>query len=354
MRSTDQSWVNLSQCLAVLTLIGALVGCGGSSGSSAPTGSTTSGSGSSGSSGSPGAPGSGSGSSGTVTVLFEQPMESGIAGHLIVPTADHTPPPAGVFALILWQANPNVPNGQLVPTTWDASTQTGFAPSSALSVAQLGFQNLAGSTTAQMDGDVVGAYLNSANLPGSPVDQKMMITPQFIFAAGNQSVPFASASSSLNASMDLQIPTALGNNTYVTADLLFKDPNGVRISFGVKIFSNGMGQPVVGTGYNLPGNSYMLNSPLEPDQLYLTLAPGSAEWSFAPWLGWRHFEWSISQAQFVAGLKFLVSQYPGKVTSMDPTQYVLAEVHLNAEFQFQPNPAELGWSMSGWKVWTSG
>jgi hypothetical protein len=256
--------------------------------------------------------------------------------------------------MVLWQPNPNVPNGQLVPTTWDASSQTGFTPSSSLSATQLGFQNIPGTSTAQMDGDVVGAYLNSANLPGSPDDQKMMITPQFVFEAGNEPAPFASSSSSLSASMDLQIPTAVGNLTYVTADLLFKDPNGVRISFGVKIFSNGATQPVVGTGYNVPGNSYMLNSPLVADQQYLTLAPGSASWSSAPWLGWRHFEWSISQAQFLAGLDFLVSQYPGKVQSTDPAQYVLAEVHLNAEFQFQPAPAELGWSMSGWKVWTTG
>jgi hypothetical protein len=350
---TDKSWVNPGQCLAILTLTGVLVGCGGSSGGgSAATGaSTTSGSSSSGSSGSSG--GSSGGSGPTVTVLFEQPQESGIAGHLVVPVANHTPPQTGVFELVLWQANPNVADGQLVPTTWDASSQTGFAPSSSLSTTQLGFQNQAGTTTAQMDGGTVGAYLNSANLPGSPVDQKMMITPQFVFASGNAPVPFADANSSLSASMDLQIPTALGNNTYVTADLLFRDPNGVRISFGVKIFSLGQTEPVVGTGYNAPGNSYMLNSPLQVDQQYLTLAQGSAAWSRAPWLGLRHFEWSISQAQFVAGLKFLVSTYPGKVQYTDPTQYVLAEVHLNAEFQFQPDPAELGWSMSGWKIWTT-
>jgi hypothetical protein len=259
-----------------------------------------------------------------------------------------------VFEMILWQANPNAPNGQLVPTTWDAGSQTGFAPTGLLTGAQLAFQNKAGSSTAQMEGGVVGAYLNSANLPGSPTSQKMMITPQFIWEAGSEAVPFASSNSTLNASMDLQIPTALGDLTYVTADLLFKDPNGVRISFGVKIFSNGMTVPVVGTGYNAPGNSYMLNSPLEPNQLYLTLASGSAEWSSTPWLGWRHYQWSISQAQFAAGLQFLVAQYPGKITITDPTQYVLAEVHLNAEFQFQPDPAELGWSMSGWTVWTTG
>jgi hypothetical protein len=98
----------------------------------------------------------------------------------------------------------------------------------------------------------------------------------------------------------------------------------------------------------------MLNSPLGLDQTFVTQVQGSASWTGVPWLGWQHFEWSISQAQFVAALNYLVAQYPGKVQSTDPTQYILAEVHLNAEFHFQPAPAELGWSMRGWKVWTTG
>ena len=368
-----KNWVNLSLSLAVLNLTAALAGCGGSSGdgssapptagapvvSGSPPPSPPGGSGSGGSAPPPGGgsggapPGGGSGSA--ATILFEQPQESGIAGHLVVPLASHTPPPKGVFELVLWQPNPNLPSGQLVPTTWDASSQTGFTPSSSLlSGTQLGFQNKVGTSTAQMDGDIVGAYLNSADLPGSPVDQKMMITPQFTFDPGNEPVPFANSSSSLSASMDLQIPTAVGKDTYVVADLLFKDPNGVRLSFGVKIFSNGVTQPIVGSGYDVPSNSYMLNSPLGVDQRFVTLVQGSASATGAPWLGWRHFEWSISQAQFVAGLNYLISQYPGKVQLTDPTQYVLAEVHLNAEFHFQPAPAELGWSMSGWKVWTTG
>ena len=172
-------------------------------------------------------------------MLFEQPQESSIAGHLVVPLANHTPPPKGVFGLVLWQPNPNVSNGQLVPTAWDAGAQTGFTPASPLTATQLGFQPKAGTSTAQMDGDTVGAYLNSADLPGAPAGQKMMITPQFIFTAGNEPVPFAGSNSSLGASMDLQIPTAVGSDTYVLADFLFVGPNGVRISYGVKIFSNG-------------------------------------------------------------------------------------------------------------------
>jgi hypothetical protein len=361
-----KKWRTLGQGLVVLTLTATLAGCGDSSGtgSAAGTASTSapvvipsvpvtppnsSGSGSSGSSGT-----GTSGGSSSATILFEQPLESGIAGHLFVPPATHTPPPTGVFELILWQPNPTSPDGQLVPTEWDASSQTGFIQSSPLSVTQLGFQNKVGTSTAQMDGDTVGAYLNSDDLPSSPAGQKMMITPQFSFLPGSEPVPFSSSNSSLSASMDLQVPTAVGDDTYILADFLFVDPNGVRISYGVKLFTNGTTHSLVGSSYNVDGNSYQLNSPLGVDQQFVTKAPDSPSTAGAPWLGWQHFEWSINQSQFVAALNYLVTQFPGKVQLTDPTQYVLAEVHLNAEFHFQPAPAELGWSMREWKIWVTG
>ena len=375
----DNRWETLGHGLAALTLTAGLAGCGGSSGSnatgtaptsvavvtpsvpSAPPSTPTSGGPSSSPGNSSGSPPGGSSSGGstggssTSTILFEQPQESGIAGQLFVPPAAHHSPPQGVFELVLWQPNPSTATGQLVPTAWDAASQTGFTPSSSLSTTQLGFQNKPGSSTAQMDGDTVGAYLNSADLPGSPAGQKMMITPQFLFATGNQPVPFASSNSVLSASMDLQIPTAAGNSTYIVADFMFVDPNGARISYGVKIFNNGSSGPsLVGGNYNPPSNVYELNSPLEVGQRFITQVQGSASATGTPWLGWRHFEWSISHAQFVDALNYLTVQFPGKVRSTDPTQYVLAEVHLNAEFHFQPAPAELGWSMRGWKVWTTG
>jgi hypothetical protein len=290
----------------------------------------------------------GSGPSGA-GLLIQQPQESGIAGHLFVPLANHVTLPQGAFGLILWQPNPSSPNGLLVPSTWDASAKTGFAPAS-LGTAQLGFQDNA-STTAQMEGATVGAYINSADLPGSPAGQKMMITPQFTFAAGTEPVPFLNASSVLSASMDLQVPVAVGSSAYVLADFLFVGPNGVRISYGVKIFSNGAAQQHCGSSYNVDGNSYQLNCPIGgADQRFVSPVLGSALAAGTPWLGWRYFEWTVSEPQFVAALKFLVAQYPGKVQSTDPTQYVLREVHLNAELH---SPAELGWSMRGWNVWTA-
>ncbi len=320
----------LSHGLAVLVLTATVTGCGGSSGVSATDVSN----------GPPSNP----------TILFQQPQESGISGHFFVPPATHTPPPKGLFELVLWQPNPSSPDGLLVPTTWDAGSQTGFTPPAPLSAAQLGFQDNPGASTAQMAGDTVGAYINSADLPGSPPGQKMMITPQFLFASGNEPVPFASSNSVLSSSMDLQIPTAAGLDTYVVADLLFEDPNGVRISLGAKIFNNGNPNEEVGSTYDTDSNSYTLNSPLAGVQQFVTQVSGGGPTTGTPWLGWQHFEWSISQAQFAAGLSYLAAQYPGKVTVTDPTQYVLAEVHLNAEFHFQPAPAELGWSMTGWTV----
>jgi hypothetical protein len=287
---------------------------------------------------------------GDETALFQQPQESGIAGNLVVPVAVHQAPPHGMLVLILWQPNPNTPNGLLVPTTWDASSKTGFTPAAPLDVKQLGFQDKVGSTTAQMDGGTVGAYLNSADLPGSPASQKMMITPQYEFLTGLEPATFPTPSSVLNAEMDLQVPTAAGPVTYVLADFLFRDPNGVLLSYGVKIFAYGAVNQVVGSGYDTPSGAYMLNSPLGIDQRFVAMAPGSGAATGTTWLGWRHFGWSVSQPQFAAALAYLATQFPAfKV--LDPAKWVLIQTHLNAEFHFQPAPAELGWSMQGWKVW---
>jgi hypothetical protein len=300
-----------------------------------------------------------------VTTLFEQPQESSITGNLVVPLANNSPQPVGTFNLVLWQPDPFTTNGELVPTAWDASAETGFAPSNPTSD-QLGFQNTPGTSTAQMDGDTVGVYINSNDVPSSPVDpgvvgggcggvttpavQKMMIAPQYTWASGTEPVPFASSTTVLNGSLELQVPTALGV-AYVVADLLFEDSNGVRVSYGVKLFANGVTNPVVGCGYDAPSNSYTIDSPLGIDERFVSMAANTTSYTGVPWLGWQNFEWSISQSQFTAALQFLAPQFPGKIQDVDPTQYTLAEVHLNAEINFLPGPAELGWSMSGLQIW---
>jgi len=346
MHSSNHDGI-LNPRLVVLTLALILAGCGGSGGSASPD---LSSSGSSTGSGS--GTGSGAANPGAPTILFEQPQDNGIGGHFFVPLAAQGSRPKGEFALVLWQVDPFTPNGELVPTSWDAGSKTGFTPSTTLNV-QLGFRDMPGTTTAQMDGDVVGAYLNSEDLPSAPVGQKMMITPEYVFLSGTEPMPFASSNAVLNSSMDVQIPVAVGKDTYVNADFLFIDPNGTHVSYGIKLFHNGVANPTVSTGYDPPTNGYIIDPPLGPDQRFVSAASGSALSTGTPWTGWQHFEWSITQSQFVAALNYLAAAFPAVAISVDPTQYVLSEVHLNAEFHFQPDPAELGWSMRGWKVSTT-
>jgi len=332
----------VAQSAALIVLLSLITACGGSGTAGDGTGTPTSSTGSSGGT-APSPP--------PATILFEQPDVAGIAGHFVVPPATHTPPPKSVFGLVLWQPNRFQSSGELIPTAWDAGSRTAFTPSVAAS-AQLGFQNLTGTSTAQMEGDTVGAYIDSADLPPSSADQKMMITPQFLFPSGSEPVPFANPKTVLSGSMDLQIPTAVGRDTYVVLDLLFMDPNGVRISYGVAVFHNGASNPAVGSGVS-DNNTFMLNSPLGVDERFVTRATDSDSATGTPWSGWRHFEWSISEAQFASALQYLVTAFPGKVALEDPAQYLLAEVHLNAEFHTNGQPAQLGWSMRGLKLWTS-
>ncbi len=289
-----------------------------------------------------------------ITNLFEQPSESGIANNIFVAHVTKAGMPKGTFDMVLLQPDPLTSNGYLVPTSWNAGSKTGFVPTSP-STAQRGFLNKVGTSTAQLEGDTVGAYINSKDLPTTLTNQLMMISPQYIFPAGVAPVPFGSSTSVLNGELDLQIPTAVGKATYISADLSFLDPNGLRISYSINLFHNEAPKALkLATAYDAPERFYILDTPLQADQpQYITLAKGSMSATGTPWVGYRHFQWSIDQAQFVAGIKYLSSQFPGKITSTDPTQYVLTEVHLNAEFHYSPAPAELGWSMKGLKLWLS-
>jgi hypothetical protein len=286
------------------------------------------------------------------TVVFEQPLLSGIANNFFVAHVTKAGMPTGVFDLVALQPDPQTSNGYLVPNAWDAGSQTGFVPLSPLT-AQLGFNIRPGASTAQMEGDTVGAYLNSKDLPTTRTNQLMMISPSYRFRPGTAPVPYASSTSLLNGEMDLQIPMAVGRDTYVSADLVFLDPAGVRISFSINLFHNGAAHLFLTSTYDLAENIYILELPLAQGQLFVTPVLGSAVQTGTPWLGFRHFQWTLSQAQFVGALKYLIAKYPGRITSTDPTRYVLNEIHLNAEFHYSPTPAELGWSMRGLKVWTT-
>jgi hypothetical protein len=253
------------------------------------------------------------------TNLFEQPLESGITNNMFVAHVTKAGMPQGTFDLVLLQPNPLTSNGYLVPTSWDAGSKTGFVPTSP-STAQLGFLNKVGTSTAQMEGDTVGAYLNSEDLPTTLSNQLMMISPQYIFPSGVAPVPFASSDSLLNGEMDLQIPTAVGKATYVSLDLSFLGPNGVRISYSINVFHNEAPRALkVSSTYDAAEHIYILDAPLEAgQQQFLTPVQGSASATGAPWSGWRHFQWTIDQAQFVAALKYLNAKLSREVNINRP------------------------------------
>jgi hypothetical protein len=75
--------------------------------------------------------------------------------------------------------------------------------------------------------------------------------------------------------MDLHVPVAVGSDTYVDADFLFVGPNGLRVTYGVKIFNNGARGALFGLLYDTPDNVFFINCPLDTDTHYLTKASTS-------------------------------------------------------------------------------
>jgi len=287
--------------------------------------------------------------------LFEQPSLDGIAGNFFVPPAAHKPPPVGVFSLILWQPNPNRADGMLVPTQWAAGAKTGFYPSTPVDKHQSGFRDTPGTTTVQADGDTVGAYINSADLPAGSHKDKMMITPQYRVAPGGRVRPFGQSGYAILISLELQIPTALdahsaGSETYVTADLAFMDPNRhTKISYGCNLFHNGHPRGPGGhVRLDTDSQNMMINSAVVSGNEWLTLQRGSAVGQSAPWKGWKVFAFAITEKNFEAGLRALRDSIP--TASINPADYEFVAFHLNAELHFSDAPAQLGWSMRHVKI----
>jgi len=295
-------------------------------------------------------------------IIFRQPILPGIAGNFHVPIAEgHKYPTDSTFNLILWQPDPYTPNGLLVPTNWSAGDRTGFYPTSPFAD-QVGFQNVAGSSTAQIEGGIIGAYLNSNDVrPDAHGESKMMITPAWKPEINRLVYPFATQGDALISSLDLQVPTARdqnrpGNFTYVTNDLLFEDlKSNTKISYGVVLFrhtltprpplSEELLQKNEVGGFDLESHAFKFGNPLEPDSRVITILPGSETIQSQPWTGWRSFRFALTQDNFAIGLQGLLKRYPNFDGSMSPSDYALVGWHLNAELQFATGPAELGWSM---------
>jgi hypothetical protein len=283
------------------------------------------------------------------TVIFQQPVLGDIQDGWYIAHVTKGGVPQGAFGLVSWNPNPHETSGEYVASTWNAAADTGFTPKH-VAVAQLSMQNKIGSTTGQIEGETVGAYLNAKDLDPPKAGEQMMISPQYIFPAGEQPTVYTSTASTLSSSMKLQVPVAEGSDTFVSADLLFTDPNGVRMSYSIKLFDNGHATQELGSGYDALTDSFMFNCPLAGEPLYITQGASSADGQGAPYVGWLTFEWSISEAQFAAAINYMQQQFPGKIATSDPSQWLFTEVHLNAQLLVQTLPAELGWSMRGWQV----
>ena len=298
----------------------------------------------------------------THRVLFRQPELAGFGNRMYVQARV----PSGDFAMISWQKSPFTPDGKFVPVGWDAGARTGLAVTGDRTPAQRGMRDAAGATTAQMSGDAVGAYLNSADLSGGGTDAqgrplpgssgfKMMVTPQIRFAPETAVRPFRAENGRLDLSLDLQIPVAKcaekkGSLAYANPVLLLVDPQrGVKISYVVNLFSRrSTGNPlkvIQHIAHDGPTKSWMIQCKLVPGNSWVGMGKGSEVFQTAPWRGWRHFSCTLAHANVLAALKALREQEPETNCSMDPADYQLKSIHLNAEITFETAPAEMGWSM---------
>jgi hypothetical protein len=295
------------------------------------------------------------------TTMFAQPILNGIAGTFHVPLKERKSASDPVFSLLLWQPNPNQSNGELVPTSWSAGDMTGFYPTGSLSDEQAGFRDEPKTSTVQIAGDTVGAYLNSRDLPQGSQGDKMMITPEFQPPTSQRTCPFASPGMALVNSLDLQIPTARdlkrpGSLTYVNADFGFEDlKTHTRVSYKLSFFhraaTDGSAltpEYLEGTevgGFDGPSHSFQVGNAVAPGSRVVTMLAGSATFQGEPWRGWRRFAAAITYDNFKTALAALKAKDPAFPGSGNPADYLLRKWHLNAELKFSGGPAELGWSM---------
>lgn len=295
-------------------------------------------------------------------VLFAQPEVRDIGDRFYV--AERRP--LGQWVMTSWQHSPFTAEGKFVPVGWDPGPKTGLSIAGPRRNAQRGMQDAAGTTTGQMHGPAVGAYLNSADLsvegrneqgrplPGSG-GYKMMITPQILFAPDSIIRPFRRRDSRLDLRLELQVPTAAcaerkGSLAYVSAVLLLIDPQTrLRISYITGLFSKrsrmAPSTAIEHIAHDGPSRSWMIQCNVVRDHPWLDLHPHSASYQTAPWRGWRRFSWSIRREHVAAALAALRRQQPEAEASTDPADYQLRSFHLNAEIKYEAAPAEMGWSM---------
>ncbi len=294
-------------------------------------------------------------------IIFKQPTLNGIAGNLHVPLAEHKYPNDHPFNVIVWQPNPSRPDGQLVPSNESVGDLTGFYPTQPLDKHQVAFRSGAGSSAVQIEGDTVGVYLSSSDLPNASPGHKMMITPAFLFPKKIRI--FEREDRSILCRLNLQVPTAqdlnrAGNFTYVLAEFVFEDrKTKTQISYGVNLFHHNPARVPPPTKqylqltevgpYDAPSHSFQVGNQLALDSRVVTPLAGTTLFQTQPWTGWRLFNFAITQQNFIAALRSLMDKEPTFDGSDNPADYALIEWHLNAELTFASGPAKLGWSLRG-------
>ena len=296
---------------------------------------------------------------GDQTIIFQQPVLDGIAGNFHVPHAERGEFSKDGFNMLLWQVNPGRSDGLLTPSHRSVTDKTGFQPSNPLEKHQAAFQDSDDTTTVQIDGDTVGVYLQSKDLPTQSMEDKLMITPEFRLSKTQQLRPFEKPGTAMVNSFELQIPVAQdmdrkGNFTYASADFTFLDlKNNAKISYGAHLFHHSthprrntarLLEKEVG-GFDAPSHAYQVGGAILAGSRVITVLNGSAEYQEEPWTGWRVYKIAITRQDFETALKALKEQNPSYPGSVDPADYTFTEWHLNAELKFGSGPAAMGWSM---------
>jgi hypothetical protein len=299
-------------------------------------------------------------------IIFEQPELQAVPGNFFVPSSaveKNRYPASPPFKLIFWQGNPFQANGELVPSTWDARSKTGFDVGHARD-AQYSLKSSGVSSTVQVRGRTVGAYLNSADLMNSRfrADPAMMITPGIDFPERNI-FPFADPRQKLYQSLELRIPTAVSqsrphNTVYIVSDFLFIDrTTGTRLTYEVGLFHENPHAPMLTRAglmktevglFDKGSRSYQVGSPLSPLARLNEPVEGSALYSTLPWREARRMAFTISWPNFKTGLQSLGAR--GYGGSLNPADYSLRQWHLNAEMQYDRVPTQLGWTLSDTKI----
>ena len=297
----------------------------------------------------------------TGQVLFQQPdIGNDIANHFSVTAQPRPWNPIGIWFAHANQSNPFRSDNSFVPVNWDPEHLTGLQVSGDRHLCQRGIFNTqanlaAGHTVAQMQGNAVGAYLNSVDLVRGSPGNRMMISPQFLFP-DPMYTPFAKKHSVVTMSVDLQVPhaTAAGingvSNAYAKIDLLFycivKGVAVCRFDYSCGLFTLDVNPKRDVAQIDTLTNTVIASHPLSSYTSGVNILPGSSQLQSSPWRGWKTFAWTIEESQFAAGIEMVARAFPTFALSKSTADYQLASTHLNAEIHYaSAYPTTLGWSM---------